>query len=487
MTTDFFINTIHFMKKTLTYFTLIVITFVVAVLLSYTCSSNKIQGNAGIQGNAAASYQKYCSGCHGAALEKFQEKEWMNEEDASSAVRSIKYGIEAIGMPAFEKTFSDSEIQELADYVKRGIPEDRSILQPAVTPGGVIESEVQRFVVDTVVSGLKIPWGLAFLPNGDLLISERSGVLYIFSNGKLSEPVEGVPQVMAIGQGGLLDICLHPGYDNNGWIYFSYSYRSEQNGKTVGNTAIMRARLKGNTLYDQETIYKGTPETDRNYHFGCKIAFDEKGHLFFGIGDRGQHFVFPQKLDNSNGKIHRLNDDGSIPADNPFVNTPGAMASIFSYGHRNPQGTCIHPLTGELWISEHGPRGGDELNLIKPGLNYGWPVISYGINYDGTVLTPDTEKEGLEQPVFYWIPSIGPCGMTFVSGDRYKNWKNNLLLGSLPLKHLERVVMNNNSVIHREQLLPGIGRVRNVVMSPDGYIYLSIETPGKILRLMPVE
>jgi glucose/arabinose dehydrogenase len=439
------------------------------------------------QQTAPANYQRYCAGCHGANLEKFAAKAWMEEEGTSSAFRSIKFGIENLGMPSFQKAFTDAEIEALAAYVKAGIPEDKSTLKPALTSAGVIESEVQKFVVDTVVNGLNVPWGLAFLPNGDMLISERSGTLHIFSGGKLSGPVEGLPPIMAIGQGGLLDICLHPDYENNGWIYFSYSALNIESKKPIGNTAIMRARLKGNKLADQQVIYKGEPETDRNYHFGCKIAFDNKGHIFFGNGDRGQHFDFPQKLDNHNGKIHRLNDDGSIPVDNPFVNTPGAKPSIFSYGHRNPQGTSINPLTGDLWISEHGPRGGDELNIIKPGLNYGWPVICYGINYDGTVLTPITEKEGMEQPVFYWIPSIGPCGMTFVSGDRYKNWSNNLFLGSLPLKHLERVVIKNNSVLHREKLLEGIGRVRNVVMSPDGYIYFAIETPGKIMRLIPVE
>lgn len=437
--------------------------------------------------SAAANYMKYCSGCHGARLEKFAEKEWMDEEGITSVFNSIKYGLENLGMPAFEKTFTDSEIEALAGYVKKGIPADRSTLEAALTPDAVTESEVQKFTVDTVVSGLNVPWGMSFLPNGDMLISERSGSLYIFSGGKLSDPVKGVPGVMAIGQGGLLDICLHPDYARNGWIYFTYSYLADNRGKPTGNTAIMRARLKGNSLVDQDIIFMGEPATDRNYHFGSKIAFDNKGHIFFGIGDRGQHFDFPQKLDNHNGKIHRLNDDGSIPPDNPFVNTPGAMPSIYSYGHRNPQGTCIDPITGELWISEHGPRGGDELNLIRPGVNYGWPVISYGINYDGTVLTSLTEKDGMEQPVFYWTPSIGPCGMTFVTGDRYPHWKNNILLGSLPLKHLERVVMNDKTVIHREQLLEGIGRVRNVVMGHDGYIYLAIETPGKILRLMPVE
>jgi aldose sugar dehydrogenase len=436
---------------------------------------------------AETNYRKFCSGCHGANLEKFAAKAWMDEEGTSSAFNSIKFGIENIGMPAFQKTFTNREIEELAAYVKKGIPADRGTLLPALTADRIIESEVLRFTLDTVVTGLSVPWGMAFLPNGDMLISERSGTLHIFSEGKLSEPVEGLPAIMAIGQGGLLDIALHPEYDTNGWIYFSYSALIGEGARPTGNTAIMRARIDGLRLIDQQMIFRGEPATDRNYHFGCKIAFDGKGHIFFGIGDRGQHFEFPQKLDTHNGKIHRLNDDGSIPDDNPFVNTPGAMASIWSYGHRNPQGTCFDPLTGELWVSEHGPRGGDELNLIRPGLNYGWPVISYGINYDGTILTDLTEKEGMEQPVYQWTPSIGPCGMTFVTGDRYPNWKNNIFLGSLPLKHLERVVMEENRVIHREELLKGIGRVRNVVMGPDGLIYFAIETPGYILRLIPIE
>lgn len=458
----------------------------VVLFAAYRFLLAKPADNADVQ-TAAANYQKYCSGCHGANLEKFAEKAWMDEEGTSSAFNSIKDGIENIGMPAFRKTFTDKEIKELAAYVKEGIPADRATLLPALTSDRVIESEVQKFTIDTIVTGLNVPWGMAFLPNGDMLISERSGSLHIFSGGILSEPVFGLPEIMAIGQGGLLDIALHPEYATNGWIYFSYSALIGEGARPTGNTAIMRARLDGNRLVDRQVIFRGEPATDRNYHFGCKIAFDGKGHIFFGIGDRGQHFEFPQKLDNHNGKIHRLNDDGSIPSDNPFVNTPGALASIYSYGHRNPQGTCFDPLTGELWVSEHGPRGGDELNLIKPGLNYGWPVISYGINYDGTILTNITEKEGLEQPVLQWTPSIGPCGMTFVTGDRYPNWKNNIFLGSLPLKHLERVVMEENKVVHREQLLEGIGRVRNVVMGPDGYIYFAIETPGFILRLIPIE
>ncbi|HJZ39100.1 MAG TPA: PQQ-dependent sugar dehydrogenase [Bacteroidales bacterium] len=436
---------------------------------------------------AASNYQNYCAGCHGDNLEKFAAKSWMDEAGNVSVISSIKFGIEDIGMPAFQKTFSDAELEALAGYVKKGIPEDRSRLKPAVTAGSVIESESQRYAVDTVVSGLNVPWGLAFLPGGDLLISERAGTLHRFSAGRLSPPIEGLPPIMAFGQGGLLDLALHPDFEENGWIYISYSSPGSESRRRIGNTAIMRARLQGNTLTDQQVIFKGTPETDRGHHFGCKLAFDGKGHLFFGIGDRGQHFDFPQKLNNTNGKIHRIHDDGSIPADNPFVDTPGAIPSIYSFGHRNPQGTAINPLTGELWVSEHGPRGGDELNLVEPGLNFGWPVISYGINYDGTILTKLTEKEGLEQPVLFWTPSIAPCGMTFVTGDRYRQWQNNLLVGSLRFQYLERVVISGHSVIHREKLLEGIGRVRNVVMGPDGLIYVAIEDPGKIVRLIPME
>jgi glucose/arabinose dehydrogenase len=437
---------------------------------------------------AAANYQKFCAGCHGANLEKFASKEWMDEEGTSTAFKSIKFGIEDIGMPAFQKTFSDTEIEALAAYVKKGIPEDRSKLQPALTSNEVIESETQKFIVETVVDGMKVPWGLVHLPDGDFLVSEREGTLHRISNGKLGVPIEGLPEIMAFGQGGLLDLALHPDYEKNGWIYIAYSALNTESKKRIGNTAIIRAKLEGNRLTDQQQIYRGTPDTDRGHHFGIKLAFDGKGHLFFGNGERGQHFDFPQKLDNSNGKIHRLNDDGTIPEDNPFYNTKGAIKSIWSYGHRNPQGTCFHPVTGELWETEHGPRGGDEINLIKPGLNYGWPVISYGINYDGTVLTKLSEKEGMEQPLFYWTPSIGPCGMTFVTGDKYPSWKNNMLVGSLPFQYLERVVLKGHSVMHREKLLEGIGRVRNVIIGRDGLIYVAVEQPaGKIVRLVPAE
>ena len=437
--------------------------------------------------DAATNYRMFCAGCHVDNLEKFAAKQWMEEAGTASVERSIKDGILDIGMPAFAKTFSDKEIKELAIYMKQGIPADRTLLKPAVTADGMVKSEEYNLVIDTVVTGLEVPWGLAFLPNGDLLISERKGTLHTFSNGKLSAPIQGLPPIMAFGQGGLMDIALHPDYDKNGWIYFTYSALDTKSDRRMGNTNVMRARLQGNRLTDVQVLFEGTPVTDRGHHFGSKLAFDGKGHLYFGIGDRGQHFDFPQKLDNSNGKIHRINDDGTIPTDNPFYNTPGAIKSIYSYGHRNPQGTVVHPVTGDVWETEHGPMGGDELNLIKPGLNYGWPVISYGINYDGTILTELTEKEGMEQPVLQWTPSIAACGMTFVTGDRFKKWENNILVGSLRFDYVERVVLNGHKIARTEKLVEGIGRVRNVVMSPDGLVYVGVEEPGMILRLVPVE
>lgn len=462
------------------------ISLLIALLITViTFGACQHSGNKLSDTGAAQNYLQYCAGCHGFKLEKFEQKDWMFGNSNDDLIESITNGRIDIGMPAFKNTFTEEEIVALAEYVKKGIPEELSD-EPATDVSAVHHSQKLSFTVDTVVSGLDVPWGLEFLPNGDMLISERSGILYRFSNQKLTE-ISGLPPIFAKGQGGLLDLLLHPNYNENGWIYIAFSEPATENGKQVGNTSIIRARLDGNALVDVEKIFTGEPKTDRAYHFGCKLEFDKEGYLYFGIGDRGHREVNPQTLSNHNGKIHRIHDDGSIPADNPFVSTPGAMPTIYSYGHRNPQGTSMHPVTGRIWVSEHGPKGGDELNLIEPGKNYGWPVISYGINYDGTSFTELTEQEGMEQPVIYWDPSIAPCGMIFVTGDRYPAWKNNLLIGSLRFQYLERVVLSGDRVMFQEKLIEGIGRVRNVKMSPDGYIYVAIETPGKIVRLIPVE
>jgi glucose/arabinose dehydrogenase len=351
-----------------------------------------------------------------------------------------------------------------------------------------IESEIKaespsfkNYTTEIVVPDLSIPWGLAFLPDGSLLITEKSGELIHFKNG-VKTTIEGIPEVYVRGQGGLMDLKLHPNYNENGWIYFSFaSAEGEGDG---GNTAIMRAKLKDNTLIDKQLLYKANPNTKKGQHFGSRIEFDNNGYLYFSIGERGERDMNPQDITRDCGKIYRLYDDGRIPEDNPFVNTPNAKKAIYSYGHRNPQGMTKNPETGDIWVHEHGPQGGDEINIIQKGKNYGWPVISYGINYDSTSFTDLTEKEGMEQPFFYWVPSIAPSGMTFVTSDKYPDWKGNLLVGSLKFNYLERLIITSNKVVKREKLLEGIGRVRNVRQGTDGYIYVGFEGKG-IIKIIP--
>ena len=335
---------------------------------------------------------------------------------------------------------------------------------------------------ELIFSDVRIPWSMAWLPNGDMLVTERGGSLLRVRDGELISKIEGVPEVFARGQGGLLDVVLHPDYEENGWIYISYS--SPEGEEQGANTSIIRAKLTGNALTDKEIIYEATPNTTRGVHYGSRIAFDSDNYLYFSIGDRGKRDVYPQDLTADAGKIYRLHDDGSIPADNPFVNQEGAVAAIFSYGHRNPQGMAIHPETGAIWAHEHGPQGGDELNLVEAGKNYGWPVISYGINYNGTSFTDLTEKEGMEQPKTYWTPSIAPSGLTFVTSDKYPEWQGKALVGSLKFGYLVLVSFDGDEVTKREIVLDGIGRTRDVRQGPDGYIYVAVDGDG-IYRINP--
>ena len=280
-----------------------------------------------------------------------------------------------------------------------------------------------------------------------------------------------------------MDIELHPDYENSGWLYMTHGSIDGKNGNG-GNTALFRAKLNGNTLTDIQRLYKAEPNSRRGQHFGSRIEFDNDGYLYFCVGDRGNRDINPQDITRDGGKIYRLHDDGSIPKDNPFINKPNAKTAIYSYGHRNPQGMIKHPKTGDIWTHEHGPKGGDEINIIQKGKNYGWPVISYGVNYSGTKFTDITEKEGMEQPLFHWTPSIAPSGMTFVYSNKYPEWEGNLLVGSLKFAYVERLVIKNNNVVKREKLLEDIGRIRNVKQAPDGYIYVAVEGIG-IVRIVP--
>ncbi len=337
------------------------------------------------------------------------------------------------------------------------------------------------YKVELVVPDLEIPWGMAFLPDGRILVTELKGKLISYNKG-LKKEIKNVPDVYARGQGGFLDIALHPDFETNGWIYFTYV--SKEGIGNGGNTALMRAKLKNDSLVNTEILYKGSPNSTKPYHFGSRIVFDKDGYVYFGIGDRGDHFENPQDITKDGGKIYRLHDNGTIPSDNPFIGNANARTAIFSYGHRNPQGLIKHPVTGEIWEHEHGPQGGDEINIIKKGNNYGWPVISYGINYDNTILTDKTSMPGMEQPLYYYVPSIAPSGMAFIDSDKYGDWKGNLLIGSLKFQYLERLVIQSNKVVYREKLMPDSGRVRNVKMGPDGLIYVAVENKG-IFKILP--
>ena len=334
---------------------------------------------------------------------------------------------------------------------------------------------------EIVVPDLDIPWGFIFLPDHSILITEKEGKLIHFKNNKKTI-ITGAPEIYYRGQGGLLDITLHPNYKDNGWLYLSYA--SPDGSTRGGHTAIMRAKLKDNQLVEKQVLYKATPNTTRGQHFGSRIVFDSNNYLYFTIGDRGERDTNPQDITRDGGKVYRLHDDGRIPVDNPFVNESNAKTAIYSYGHRNPQGMVTHPETGEIWIHEHGPKGGDEINIIKAGHNYGWPVITYGINYIGTKITDETSRPGMEQPIHYWDPSIAPSGMAFITSDKYPNWKGNLLVGSLKFRYLDNCYLKNGKVIKEERLLNELGRIRSINQGPDGFIYVGAESLG-IVKLLP--
>ena len=352
-------------------------------------------------------------------------------------------------------------------------------------PGQTQSSQHHDFRAVNVVEGLEHPWGMAFLPGGDILITERPGRLRIVRDGVLDpEPISGVPEVHARGQGGLLDVALHPDFANNRLVYLSYSKPGPDRTAT---TAVIRGRLEGNALTGIEEIIEAKAWRNAGQHFGARFAFDREGFLYVTIGERGE-MQAAQDLTNHQGTTLRLHDDGRVPADNPFVGRSDALPEIFTYGNRSPQGLTVHPVTGELWETEHGPRGGDEINVLRAGANYGWPVITYGINYNGRPISDIQEKEGMEQPLHYWVPSIATSGIAIYNGDRFPNWRGDVFVGGLAGKHLARVRFDaDKRKVEDEKLLEEFGRIRDVRAAPDGYIYLLIDAPSApLVRLEPV-
>ena len=352
----------------------------------------------------------------------------------------------------------------------------------------VEKTKKETFRVETFIDGFDIPWGMVFLPNQNLIVSDRNGSLWLVDYKEKSKTkISGVPNVRYKGQGGLLDVEIHPEFINNNYIYIGFTdYLNSKKNRTF--TSIIRARLKNISLTDQKIIYKAddTFYDNSTVHYGTRIVFDDKGFLYFSIGDRGKRNQ-AQLLDYPNGKIHRLNADGSIPSDNPFFENNNAIKSIWTYGNRNPQGLAIYPSSSILFETEHGPRGGDELNILSSGKNYGWPEITYGKNYSGTTITKYTHKEGMEQPVIHWTPSIAVCGIDFYDGELFNNWKNNLLVSSLKFERLYRLEIDDDKVIDQEIIYEAGSRIRDVQTGPEGFIYIALEDPGRIVRFMPIK
>lgn len=442
-------------------------------------------------------YTQACSSCHGENLNQGSggsliDDQWKFGGSSEEIFKSIHDGNKQMGMEAFGKVLSDKQVRGLVIYIQEKGKEaaNKKIEFPRPKEGELTKTRKESYKIETVVKdGLEIPWAIAFLPDGRKLITERPGQLRIIeADGQLNEsPVAGLPNIIHHSQGGLMEVAIHPEYEKNGWVYLGFADdgRKKGKGKTKTLTAVIRGKIKDGQWTDQEWIWKADRKfySGAGVHFGTRFVFQD-GYIYFIIGERGGKMEV-QDLKNPKGKIYRLHDDGREPSDNPFVGKAGAVKGLWSYGHRNPQGLAIDPRDGKIYSTEHGPRGGDELNLIKRGANYGWPVITYGMNYNGTPITSKTHQKGMEQPVHYWVPSIAVCGLDFYSGDAFPAWKNDLLVGALRQQEVRRLKIDDGEVTEEEVILKGLGRVRDVAMAPDGSIYVVLNSPDSVIRLTP--
>lgn len=481
-------------------------------------------GGGGPGGPGAPIYAVHCAGCHGTdrsggrASSLFDEK-WLSTTTDERMLSSMKNGVPGTEMPGFNHLLDDQQLWQLVQHIRAEAgslrPKPHFVIDPDGQP---LTTEKQAITLEVVARGLETPWGLAFLPDGRLLITERPGRLRIIDKGRLSDPIKGIPNVHEQQDGGMLDVEVHPRYAENGWIYLAYaevrpgfvppppdaSAETPEPGRDHASlipsmTIVVRGRLKTNEWTDQEVIFRApaTLYSPSGEHFGCRMIFDRQGHLFFTIGDRGT-MEDAQDLSKATGKIHRVTDNGGVPKDNPFVNLPGALGTIWSYGHRNPEGLAWDPVTGRLWESEHGPSGGDEINVIEPGHNYGWGVATKGVQ-NGIART---SEPGMDDPVVYYTPAIGPAGIAFYTGHRYPAWRNtSLFVAGLVGQALRRLEISGTNVTHQETIFDRFGRVRDIVQGPDGWFYVALQnptgagtglivsasTPGIVIRLVPGE
>ncbi len=448
-----------------------------------------------------------CASCHGergqgggAGTRTLLKDDLFDQKHDRAFFDAIKNGVPENGMESFAATLSDPQMWALVVHIRElQSRERRERLGSPEAVQGVFTTKHGRHRIETVIdrkAGLDVPWSIDFLPDGRMLVAERPGTLRIFADGKLGMPVEGTPRVRNQGQGGLMDVAPHPEFAENGWIYLSYADELKEEGRSLGFTKVVRGRITDGKWNEEQTIFEVKPEhySSGEVHFGCRLVFQKRDagagyFLFFSTGERGKMERAPD-LKRPNGKIHRVTDDGKIPEDNPFAGDEAKERTVWSYGHRNPQG-LVFDLEGRLLDTEHGPRGGDELNLIEKGRNYGWPKVCFGINYNDSAFTTPWPAEGssIVMPLDRWLPSIGACGLDVARGAAFPEWKGDLFAGGLSGQNVDRFRLSGGKapkVVEREEIVHGLGRVRDVVCGPEGAIYVVLNDPDKVVRLVPV-
>jgi glucose/arabinose dehydrogenase len=438
-------------------------------------------------------YKTYCAGCHGAELQgntasKLIKTEWKYGRERGSIIRNIRFGIPETEMISWGTVLKDDAVRAVADYIIAAQETPINATRPIPDH---IQTKDYNLKIETLIStGLRTPWSIEFIDVSRALITERSGRIRLLSHGVLQpEPVTDTPSTFEHKTGGYMDIALDPDFATNGWVYLSYSEAKgdPSDEHAPGMTKIVRGKIENNRWQDEQILFSVADSllvVDGN-RWGCRLMFDRDGFLYFSIGDMDRARD-SQDAGRPTGKVFRVNPDGTIPDDNPFAHTQGALPAIFTLGNRNVQGITQHPVTGDIWATEHGPMGGDELNILKKGANYGWPLITYGVDYDGEVVSEKTHMPNMEQPVVQWTPSIAVCPAEFNSGSLFVRWKNNLLIGSLAYEELRRLVIDEgNRVTEQEMILKGYGRIRDIKTAPDGALYILLNSPDRIIRITP--
>ena len=478
---------------------LLVIVFTLGICGSISLANAQYR----VEGEPEALFLNHCASCHGrdfqgGAAKSLVNPKWLEDDALERLTQLITEGSPQAGMPAWKDQLDAQQIRALAILVREAVYFDLKNRKQAVDwdASSVFESEAHRFTLEAVGRTDSRLWALDFLPDGSMLSTQHNGKLWHFKNGDKIE-ITDIPPSYHYRQGGLMDVMVHPDYEKNGWIYLTLGEKNASN--EAGSTTVVRGKIMDDRWTGTEYLFR-IPEEERDIwsvHWGSRLLYQD-GYVYFSYGDGGQNDRAQDTGDHA-GKIHRIREDGSVPADNPFAGETGLIGffkslifgeapTIWSYGHRNPQGLAIHPVSHDIWSVEHGPRGGGELNLISRGSNYGWPAVSHGIDYGGDPVSPYTELPGMEGPRLFWIPSIGPGAAAFYTGDKFPHWKNNLFVTGMATEQLRRIVINEeNRVVRDEMVLKDLGRVREVVNGPDGYLYIILNkgSGSTIVRLMP--